>query len=437
MTHREQLHVPAAAEEVTSASLPGGAGPNPMKMVVGNGGGTPEITRMAGALAREGLLKAYVAPFSPVKSELERPIPWLPSPMQRFVRREFARRVVDDAVASTSRVSAGRFREVVATAGLRAGLPRTLRRQLYRWRSAEVERLVVAQLRAADLGVIVSSGTAQDPLRKARDLGIAGWLDCPTAHHVYAQTLLAEEAKLVPEYAGTLQFVAGTEDERLRIDAEIELATDLIVLSSFQERTFLSAGVDPARMHVLHLGVDTDMFRPLPRVRDDHFTIGFVGQVTQRKGLSYLIQAHRALRSDGVRLLIVGRKVGGPHSWDDGTVEHHGPVPRWELSDYYARMDVFVLPSLIEGFPQTALEAMSCGVPVIVSENTFGHDVIVDGTNGYVIPIRDVDAIVDRVRLLKADDELRRAMSLEARRTAEAFSWGAFGRRLTTMVKRP
>jgi alpha-maltose-1-phosphate synthase len=77
---------------------------------------------------------------------------------------------------------------------------------------------------------------------------------------------------------------------------------------------------------------------------------------------------------------------------------------------------------------------MACGVPVIVSENTFGSDVIRDGHNGFVVPIRDVDAIVERVRQLAGDEALRSSMGTNARITAEQYSWEAFGRRLAELV---
>jgi starch synthase len=122
--------------------------------------------------------------------------------------------------------------------------------------------------------------------------------------------------------------------------------------------------------------------------------------------------------------------------WLRDGVEHHPAVARSTLPTFYAQMDVFVLPSLVEGFPLTALEAMACGLPVVVSENTFGSDVIRDGYNGYVVPIRDVDAIVDRLRLLAGDDELRATMGANARATAESFSWKAFNDRLVDLVTR-
>ena len=185
---------------------------------------------------------------------------------------------------------------------------------------------------------------------------------------------------------------------------------------------------------MLPLGVDTELFRPATRPRSETLTIGFVGQITQRKGISYLVAAFDALRPRNARLLMVGRPVGSSRPWMREGVEHHSAVARRNLPQFYAQMDVFVLPSLIEGFALTALEAMACGVPVIVSENTFGTDVVLDGYNGYVVPIRDVDAIVDRVRTLADDESLRIRMGLEARRTAERYSWDAFGHRLVALL---
>jgi glycosyltransferase involved in cell wall biosynthesis len=79
---------------------------------------------------------------------------------------------------------------------------------------------------------------------------------------------------------------------------------------------------------------------------------------------------------------------------------------------------------------------MACGVPVIVSENTFGSDIVVDGENGYVVPIRDAEAIAERVRTLADDESLRSLMALNARATAETYSWEAFGRRVVDLVVR-
>ena len=96
-----------------------------------------------------------------------------------------------------------------------------------------------------------------------------------------------------------------------------------------------------------------------------------------------------------------------------------GPVPFGGLPSQYEQSDVFLLPSLVEGLPQTLLEAMACGLPVVVSENTAGPEIVTDTTHGYVVPIRDSDAIAERLRELHDHPERRGAMGAEARREAE------------------
>jgi starch synthase len=271
-------------------------------------------------------------------------------------------------------------------------------------------------------------------LRQAKALSVRGWLDCPTAHHRYAWRLLSEELVLEPDFASTMQYPAASAGVAKRLDREIEVADELIVLSSFQRRTFEEEGVAATRLHLVPLGVDIEMFHPLPRPMSGPFTIGFVGQVTQRKGVSYLLRAFESLRPLGVRLLVVGRPVGPRHPWLRSGVEHRSPVARSTLNEVYAEMDVVVLPSLIEGFGLTALEAMACGVPVIVSENTFGSDMIIDGKNGYVVPIRDSSAISERIERLLNDEAHRSAMGASARITAENHSWDAFGHQIVELV---
>jgi glycosyltransferase involved in cell wall biosynthesis len=317
-------------------------------------------------------------------------------------------------------------------AALRLGVSMPVLRRLVTWRNRAFEASVASELQKGDSDLIVPAGSALMPLQQARRLGVRGWLDCPIAHHAYASRLQLEEVRRNPEFAGSLQV--STAAEGWRLDQEIAAADDLIVLSSFQRDTFLEAGVSPDRLHVLPLGVDIDAFRPGDGLRHDPFTIGFIGQLTQRKGVSYLLSAFEAVRPTGARLLLVGRPTGRGRPWLRPGVEHHPAVARSSLRRFYEQMDVFVLPSLVEGFPLTALEAMACGVPVIVSENTFGSDVIRDGHNGFVVPIRDVEAIVERLRLLARDDALRASMGRNARITAEQYSWEAFGRRLVELV---
>jgi glycosyltransferase involved in cell wall biosynthesis len=161
----------------------------------------------------------------------------------------------------------------------------------------------------------------------------------------------------------------------------------------------------------------------------------FVGQITQRKGISYLIDAFRKLGIPRSELILVGQVCGSSRAWT-GTqgVRHIPHVPRSLLPQLYATASVFVLPSIIEGFGLTALEAMACGLPVILSDHTFGTDLIEDGIDGYVVPIRDSDAIADRLRLLHNRPALAKRMGAAARRKAEQFSWTRYGDRIIEVI---
>ena len=89
---------------------------------------------------------------------------------------------------------------------------------------------------------------------------------------------------------------------------------------------------------------------------------------------------------------------------------------------------MFVFPTLIEGMPIVVLEAMASGLPVITTPNGPG-DIVRDGVDGFVVPIRDPDAIVEKLEYLRAHPEHRREMGINARQRALEFSWAAYQRR--------
>lgn len=300
------------------------------------------------------------------------------------------------------------------------------------------DRGVARHLEPTDHAVVAESRFALYSFRRARALGVTTVLDYPIAHHRFAERLLQEEARLQPAYASTLQFHSPSTSVRRRLEQELELADRVLVLSSFQRRTFLECGVDPAKLEQTPLGVELDAFTPAEGAVSEHvgLRVLFAGQLTQRKGISYLIEGFRSAALPDSSLTLLGGLVGGRVPWGPHPgIRHAPPVPFFDLPAYYHGADVFVLPSLIEGFPQTALQAMASGLPVIVSENTFGTDVVTDGVDGYVVPIRDPGAIAERLRHLSAHPDQRRRMGANARRRAQDFSWGRYGERVVNVIR--
>jgi len=97
--------------------------------------------------------------------------------------------------------------------------------------------------------------------------------------------------------------------------------------------------------------------------------------------------------------------------------------------------DVFVLPSLHEGFALVLLEAMSQGLPLIATSNTGIGDILTDEREGFLIPIRSADAIVEKLEQLIRNRELLAEMSAAAKRTAAQCSWDGYERRLVSILE--
>src|SRR5262249_15026495 len=127
------------------------------------------------------------------------------------------------------------------------------------------------------------------------------------------------------------------------------------------------------------------------------------------------------------RLTIVGQTVGEPAALAPyAHLFRHVPhQSRAELARHYRSADVFVFPTLVEGMPLVVLEAMACGLPVIVTANG-PADVLRDGVDGFTSPARDADAVASRLETLYRDAALREEMGRNAARRAAEFGWSAY-----------
>ena len=97
-----------------------------------------------------------------------------------------------------------------------------------------------------------------------------------------------------------------------------------------------------------------------------------------------------------------------------------------EVREAYGAADIFVFPSMGDGFGLVILEAMSAGLPVLCSTNCAGTDIVRDGENGFAIPAGDTDALVERLLWLQAKRQSLARMGLEARATARTYSWRSY-----------
>ena len=158
----------------------------------------------------------------------------------------------------------------------------------------------------------------------------------------------------------------------------------------------------------------------------------FVGRLTSVKGVQYLIRAMKQVQDKipDARLIIVGdgeeREMLETLSIDLGIqkyVQFIGKVPHEKVKTFMHQADVFVLPSLSEGFPLVILEAMACGLPIIASCVKGIPEIITHGTNGYLVEVKDTNDIANKILFLFSDDAIRKKISDNNRHLVIKYAW--------------
>jgi glycosyltransferase involved in cell wall biosynthesis len=220
--------------------------------------------------------------------------------------------------------------------------------------------------------------------------------------------------------------------DTVREEAIYAGADAITVPSQAAARSFVEMGVPPAKIHVIPYGVRLESFRQTAEPTAGEFNVLFAGSGSLRKGVPYLLQAFAAVRHPRKRLRIAGglqqdlRSVLG--RLPTAQVEFLGPVPKPKLIEYMNRSDVLVLPSIEEGFGLVVPEAMACGCPVICSANVGGADMVTDGVDGFIVPIRDPAALTDRMMRLADDPGLAQSMRAAAlSRVQRIGGWTQYG----------
>ncbi|MGB3292110.1 MAG: glycosyltransferase family 4 protein [Phormidesmis sp.] len=270
----------------------------------------------------------------------------------------------------------------------------------------------------------------------AKAQGILCLYELPIAFYQTAQAIQTEEAKSFPEYAPALQATREPDWKLERKAVEVKLADHIFVASSFTKQSLLSIGITESAITVIPYGSPIDYFRPQPKL-DDTFRVLFVGRVGPRKGVHYLLEAWQQLKLTSAELLLVGIDEFPKNSISlQGANYRHIPsVPHYSLNQFYGNASVFVFPSLVEGFGLVLLEAMACGIPIITTPNTAGPDIITDGIEGFIIPIRNIEALKAKLEWCHQNPAALSEMGKAARKKAEELTWKHYRHSLSKKVK--
>lgn len=224
-------------------------------------------------------------------------------------------------------------------------------------------------------------------------------------------------------------------------NAEFSASDHVFVLSNVARDSMMRCGVPAKKIIVNPCGVNLAQFYPGNKM-DEVFRVIQVGAVSLGKGIltSLAAFAQANLRDAEFWFVGGGYQTSGLHSVISAMrtpgVIFHQPVDQARLREYYNQSTVFILASVADGFGMVVLQAMACGLPVIVTENVGAKDLIVDGVNGFIVPVGAPQIIAERLRQLHGDPELCRTMGMAARQTVEkGYAWQDYGDRLVSFLR--
>jgi glycosyltransferase involved in cell wall biosynthesis len=204
----------------------------------------------------------------------------------------------------------------------------------------------------------------------------------------------------------------------------------VFIPSTFSYHTFLQKGVPDAKLARVPYGVDLNLFRPVPK-EDDVFRILYVGTLSLRKGIPYLLEAIAPLKLPRFELYFIGSispEVRPFLAKYEGQYRYLGVIPRINLYRYYSQGSVLVLASIEEGLALVQAQAMACGLPVIATPHSGAEDLFTNGVEGFIVPIRNSEAIRERILYLYHNNELREEVARAALRRARSFrGWDNYG----------
>jgi hypothetical protein len=298
------------------------------------------------------------------------------------------------------------------TAFTRFGLQYALGRRLagtaseltntYLWAGKTFCRLVLDAGFGSATAVYTFNSAGLEILQEARKRGLTRFMEQTIAPRNTERRLLQQEAMRFPNWQEPPSADAFAQAFADRERAEWDCADVIFCGSDFVKDMVAEEGGPSERCVVIPYGVET-AGAPLTRSRfDGPLRVLMVGSVSLRKGAQYVFEAAKRLGD-----IAQFRAVGQVQLFRDQVtelsqvVELIGSVPRDQVREHYLWADVFLLPSLVEGSATATYEAMAAGLPVICTPNA--GSVVDHEVDGFIVPVRDVSAIVDVLRELASN----------------------------------
>jgi glycosyltransferase involved in cell wall biosynthesis len=280
---------------------------------------------------------------------------------------------------------------------------------------------------------------ARDTFRLARRRGWTTFYDLPIAYWETSQRLLREEAERLPEWEPTLVGTRDSQEKLERKSEELALADVILCPSQFVLDSLPAAAQVNKKCVVAEFGSPAVSESTEECRRNEHgpLKVLFAGSLTQRKGLADVFAAMRLLGRSDIELIVMGAPVAPLDFYRKqfAGFRYEPTRPHAQVLELMRECDVFILPSLVEGRALVQQEAMSCGLPLIVTANAGGEDLIEEARTGFLVPIRSPESLAEKMGWFADHRDLLPEMRAAARAKAAEYTWARYGEKIVQTVR--
>ena len=268
---------------------------------------------------------------------------------------------------------------------------------------------------------------------RAKQQGIQCSYELPIAHWATARRLLAEEAERHPEWEPTLESTREPEEKLCQKEEELKLADRITCPSQFVLDSIPLEISQKTPCQVSPFG--SPPCEPVDFERStqsDTLRLLFVGSMSQRKGLADLFEAMKLLRGEPISLTILGQPSMPMEFYRKQFSEfaYFPPCPNQKVRDMMKAHDALVLPSIVEGRALVQQEALSCGLPIIVTPNAGGEDLVEEGITGHIVPIRSPEKIAEAIRAMIENINLKEEIQQLCQKKATQYTWANYAQNI-------
>ena len=284
---------------------------------------------------------------------------------------------------------------------------------------------------------------SKESFKVAKYKNIKTIYDLTSPYWLLRQNILDQEKKLQPDWNLSSTEIMS-ESKCIIKDEELNLSDKVIVASSFTAKSLsLFNKKKELNIKIIPYGIDLPKTKIINlRKVNEKFKIFFAGRPTISKGIHYLIKSLSQLDfpweveiagSIPEKPVEISKKL---HSFfKDDRCKFLGQISNKDVLKKMQNSHVFLFPSLFEGFGQVILESLSSSLPIVTTENTGGMDLIENGKNSFITPIRDEKNTVEILNKLYLDEEYRRHVSENSFLTAKKFTWEKYQNEIKSYIK--